>query len=481
MWVQSLRIKLGIFNALLITVAFGCVGYLRYAVTTYRVQQSFDQRLQQDAAALAVHIKPDPARGFVWDWSGLPRRDFFRIERLRTYSVVATFAGAILRADSCSEQMLALLSDEALTADLLRQRNGFITIEAAGGSQYRFVNLPIVAAGGSPEMSVHVGRSTETLRSLLDEYASMYSYSLPLIVVVAAIAGWFLAGRALKPFDELAHAAGEISSSSLNRQVTSTHTEVEVQRLAAAFNDMVVRLNRSFEQLRRFNADAAHELRTPLTILRGNTETVLESPSLTEDERELLTSSLEELDRLAALISQMLLLSEAEAGRQVLVKKPFGIKPVLADLAEQIQPMAADQGVEIAVLDLSDAVIYGDELWVRRALINILDNAIKYSKQNGRIEISSSVANGAARIRIRDYGIGIDANDLPHVFDRLYRADPARSRASGGLGLGLSLVKWVVESHDGNVRLSSELNCGTLCEIEFPVMAEPASGAAPMK
>jgi signal transduction histidine kinase len=178
---------------------------------------------------------------------------------------------------------------------------------------------------------------------------------------------------------------------------------------------------------------------------------------------------MEELDRLEELVSQMLTLSEAESGMQVLAKKPLNLKPIIEDLVEQIRPLAAVRSIRIEAEQLSDADITGDELWVRRAVVNVLDNAIKYSKDDGTVEVRCRVEDGAVRVGIADHGIGISPGDLPHVFDRLYRADPARSRASGGLGLGLSLVKWVVEAHDGKVWLSSDPDSGTLCEMEFPL------------
>jgi signal transduction histidine kinase len=232
---------------------------------------------------------------------------------------------------------------------------------------------------------------------------------------------------------------------------------------------MVARLSQSFDQMRRFNANVAHELRTPLALLQGENEIALRSESLSEEIRSVLISNLEELDRLTRIVNDILTLSEAEAGSQILSKKLINLKLLIGDLTDQMQLLAMERNIQIEVADLPDAVVEADDLWMRRAILNLLDNAIKYSRDGGRIQVSITNDAAKTRIGIRDDGIGISGRDLPHIFDRLFRADPARSRNNGGAGLGLALVKWVVEAHNGQITVASEPERGTAFQIELPL------------
>jgi len=479
--IASLRLKLGITNALLIAVVFASVGYIRHTTVTYRANRTFDRLLFEDARFLARRITSDPQLGFTWSGGTDEGAELVVMERLRPYILVTDMQGNPIRPDTYGQQIQRLLSSHLLDG-ILPATSGVQEINTEEGRGFRFISLPVRPRQGSEEeLLLHVGRSTESLQLLIREYALVYFYSLPLIVAISGVVGWYLAGRAVRPFEEVARAAGKITSENLNTQISSSFSETEVKRLVTTFNGMVSRLNKSFEQMRKFNLDVAHELRTPLAILRGETEVALGHANLTEEIRAILDSNLEELDRLSELINQMLTLSEAEAGGQTLAKEPVNLGAVIEDLVEQMRPLAEYQGIGVDLGVCADLHVQADELWLRRALINVLDNAIKYSSKDDVIRIWCEKSVGRGHIFIQDEGIGISGEDLPHVFDRLYRADPARSRASGGLGLGLSLVRWVVEAHGGKVRLQSRLDEGTLCEIELPLIQAPSEMPAEVR
>jgi heavy metal sensor kinase len=333
---------------------------------------------------------------------------------------------------------------------------------------YRFVNISLPSGIFPQPATAHIGRSMSSLRGVLREYLVFYVYSVPLMLAISVAVGWYLAGRALKPFEEITRTAEKITYENLNTQLLTEHKEEEIQRLVHSFNGMVRRLNESFQQMRKFNADAAHELRTPLAILQGETEVALRSPNLPDEIRLVLASNLEELDRLKRIVNDMLTIAEAEAGRQVLMKDPVDMKPLLEDLVDQMRLLAMDRNVRIDLNCSQELWVDADKLWIRRAIINLLDNAIKYSRDGGKIEVSATSQDSWVYLKIRDYGIGISPEDLPHIFDRLYRADPARSRDSGGAGLGLALVKWIIEAHKGNINVESQADYGSCFKITLP-------------
>ncbi len=446
------------------------IGLARYRTFAYRSIQNFDEDLMGDAKLVASRLRIDPD-GFNLVAGGLSPGDVLTLEEVRPYILLGDSQGRMFKPEFHSRYMQNLVSRGGLEG-VLGQKSGFGQASAPDGRNYRFASLVVKTSGNGDDIVLHLARPMDALTDLLREYRSIYLFSVPLILAVSVPVGWFLAGRALRPFEQIAKTAEQITSTNLSTRIVSRHAEEEVQRLVQAFNAMVGRLNESFQQMRKFNADAAHELRTPLAILQGENEIALRSPGVPEEIQSVLTSNLEELGRLTRMVNDMLTLAEADAGGQVLNLKPVRLVPLLGDLVEQMRVLALDRNISLSLLESPDVVVEADSLWLSRALLNLLDNAIKYSKDNGKIEVWVREDHNSACLGIRDDGIGIAPEDLPHIFDRLYRADPARTRSSGGAGLGLALVKWIVEVHRGQVSVRSEVDKGTVFEVTLPI--EPA-------
>jgi heavy metal sensor kinase len=466
---HSLRFKLIWIHGVTIALLVACIGLIRYHVISYRSRDRFDEILLSDGQFLISRLQPEKL-GIVSDADpSNPARS--SATRFEPYFVITDLKGNVLRPDLNNDYIYAMLKNVDLN-HILRQHNGFGNAVSADGSAYRFVSLPLPSGMLPQQAVVHVGRSMAQLGGILNEYFVFYIYSVPLILAISAAVGWYLAGRALQPFEEITRTAERITHENLNTQIVTEHTEEEIQRLVQSFNSMVQRLNASFQQMRTFNANAAHELRTPLAILQGETEVAMQSSDLPEEIRSLLESNLEELGRLTRIVNDMLTLAEAEAGRHVLAKEPVNVKILLEELVDQMALLAADQNVEIKLQEVSELWIDADALWIRRAFINILDNAIKYSKAGGAVGISATIDGLMVRIEVQDYGIGISSSDIPFIFDRLYRADPARNRESGGAGLGLALVKWIIEAHKGSIRVASQPDQGSQFEIFLPAIKQ---------
>lgn len=475
MKVRTLRFKLSLTNSLFISVFFVVFGWVSFRIFAYRVEQAFNRGLENQADFFARNVRatadglefrPEVASG-----------DVLALDTIRPFFVLTDLSGKVQREEIYGYYVRTLLKENDLDR-ILRNHSGFSSVDVVDGRSFRFISKILPSSDPNHVYVLHLGRGLDQLTEILDVYTRTYLWSVPFLVVAAAAVGWLLAGFALRPFDEIAKTAELITSEKLNTQIQDTHKEEEVRRLVQSFNSMVSRLCQSFNQMRQFNADVAHELRTPLAILQGESEVALRSDSIPEEVRALLTSNLEELGRLTRIINDLLILSEVEAGAQVLHKKRIELAPLIADLTDQMRLLAAERNVEIEVSKLAEAEVEADDLWLRRAFLNLLDNAIKYSRQGGRIQISITSDAGKARIHFRDAGIGISRQDLPRIFDRLYRADHARNRSSGGTGLGLALVKWVVEAHHGKIHVTSEPDRGADFQVELPLLPPESKGAS---
>ncbi len=469
---HSLRFKLSWINGLVICLVIVLIGFIRYGIVSYRSSRSFDENLMADARFILSHLKKSES-GYFLSSDGMSAADQLTLERMRPYIVVTDSEGKE-QGSTVHSVMRELLSGGGFE-NVLKQRAGFAQASSRDGTVYRIVSVPL--PGEAPNgFTLHLSRSMQSLQGVLSEYLTIYLVSVPVILGIAVTVGWYLAGRALKPFEEVAQTAEQITSKSLSTRIVTRHDEEEVRRLVEAFNAMVLRLDESFQQMRRFNADAAHELRTPISILQGEGEVALRNPDLPDDTRSMIASGLEELQRLTRIVNDMLTIAESDAGSQVLDRKPVHLRCLLEDLVEHMGVLAMERDMKIVLEGSADAVVEADALWLRRAFLNLLDNAIKYSRDGGRIEVRTEVLRDDVRITFRDEGIGISAADLPHIFQRSYRAVPARKRRRGGHGLGLALVKWIVESHEGTIRVESEVDRGTSFEVILPLA--PSVGEA---
>src|SRR6185295_15159407 len=234
-------------------------------------------------------------------------------------------------------------------------------------------------------------------------------------------------------------------------------------------NETLGRLDQAVGEMKQFSAALAHELRTPLAVLRGKTEFALLHPRTPEEYRRGLTSQLEELDALARLITQILTLARAEAGEIPLAREPVDLSALGAAVVEQLEPVAQAAAVDLACEAPDDVVVTGDRGWLERLLLNLLDNAIKFTPARGRILLRVSRENGAARLEVRDTGVGIAAEALPHLFERFYRVDPARSRHPDGSGLGLALAEWIADRHGATIAVASRPGDGSTFTVRLPL------------
>jgi len=292
--------------------------------------------------------------------------------------------------------------------------------------------------------------------------------ALPLLVIVAGVGGYWLASRNLAPLKSMAEQARHITHSNLDTRLDAGTAAEELAVLSGSFNELLSRLDQSFGHMRRFVADASHELRTPISIIRGEADVALAHERSADEYRQTLAIILDESRRLSRLVDDLLNLARADAGRVKLQVEEFYLNDLLAECCRSAQSLANARGVALECRCREDVAFRGDEVLVRRMAMNLIDNAIRYTPQGGSVTAALEAGAAGVEIRISDSGTGISAEAAPHVFERFYRGDKARTRQDGGFGLGLAIVKWIAESHKGGVELESKPGVGSTFTVTLP-------------
>lgn len=361
-------------------------------------------------------------------------------------------------------------SDEALQRALVNKYT-LETIADQHEGIIRFVTLP-VEDDGEIVYLVQVGASLKEIQQVLRQLLLVLLGSGIVALMASFFGGRFLAQRALKPVDDIINTARKIEAENLGQRLAVPPTEDELSRLVSTLNEMIGRLEHSFQQIRQFTADASHELRTPLTVIRGQTEVALRKERNAEEYREILSDNLEEIEWMSRLVENLLTLSRTDSGEIRLDTSPVHLEEILKDIYGDYVPIADAKHIKF-LLDVSQKIIIsGDEIQFRQMLLNLVDNAVKYTPEDGQIRLSLEKDGNFAKLQIEDTGIGISQEDLPHIFDRFFRVDKARSREMGGSGLGLSIVQWIVSAHKGHIEVTSKLGEGSCFTIRFPLESE---------
>jgi heavy metal sensor kinase len=307
----------------------------------------------------------------------------------------------------------------------------------------------------------------------LDRFRRVLFLSSPLLLLLASAGGYWLSRRALAPVDQVTREARSISAQSLSSRLVVPHTGDELQRLSETLNGMLERLEQAFRRITQFTADASHELRTPVALMRTRAEIVLRRSRSEEEYRETLRQILEDLQRTSSLIENLMLLARADSGAEALERTRINMAENVGEACLEGQALAETKQISLhAELPESPVWIDGDTNTLRRLFLILLDNAVKFTPPQGRITVSLSSSDGCAVAEVRDTGIGIAAEDLPHIFERFFRADRARSRETGGAGLGLSIGKWIAEAHGGTIRALSKPGEGSVFQVRIPLAGE---------
>lgn len=318
---------------------------------------------------------------------------------------------------------------------------------------------------------VSIGYSMQEVDEILRQLRATFELGFSIALVLAVVIGYLLARYSLQQVDIITNAAKRITAENLSKRLPLPVTNDEIARLTTTLNAMIARLDISFTQVRQFTSDVSHELRTPLAILMGELELALRNEMSQEDYHVLVVSALEEVMRLSKMVSSLLEISRAETGQVRLQKNLFDISKMTANICDDMQILAEDKYITLETEIQPYVTIIADESRLHQMLINVIDNAIKYTPRNGKVRVALSTRASQTRIEISDDGVGISEEDQAFIFNRFFRVDQSRSNDVVGSGLGLSIVRWIVEAHQGSIRVKSELGSGSTFTIVLPYEA----------
>ena len=317
---------------------------------------------------------------------------------------------------------------------------------------------------------VFVGSRLDEVSEIQEELLNSFAIGFPLAIILAAIGGLVLAGRALKPVKRITRTAQEVEARGLGKRIDEEHlVDDEIGQLTKVLNSMLSRLEKSFDQAARFSADASHELNTPLAIMQGELETALQREDISESDERILSNLIEETQRLKTITRSLLLFSQSDAGNLKLEKTSFDLSSTIQTLVEDTQALDASSNLSFKLNIEKEVPIQGDQTLLRQAIHNLLTNAVRYNRPNGTIEISLIEKTGMVIAKISNTGPGISPTNRNYIFDRFFREDSSRTRKHESFGLGLPLAREIAQAHGGNIVLVASNSEKTTFEIKLPL------------
>lgn len=461
----TVRARLTLFYAVMLTVVLVFFGALFYKALGLVLERRLTAELKDRALFLANHERVDD-RGVQLVFNPNDREEAYLVHSAtRYYQVFQLPSGALVVQSQELELLGVRLSPEAVRSLANDQEYSDMQLEK---ERLRFHN-DVVARDNANRYLVRVGIPLTPADEAQRGFLRSLLLLTPLGILLASLVGWEMSRRALRPMKSLAIAARHIDIKQLQERLPTRGAGDEVDEVAQAFNETLARLENSVGQMKQFTASISHELRTPLTALRGEAEIALLQARSVEEYKRVLTSQLEEFDKLAHMINQLLVLANAEAGEIRWTDQSVDLSALADSLVDQLEPVSAAKKINLSTSSQPHVHVRGDASWIERVILNLLDNAIKFTPEDGTVSIRVKAIGKEAELSVEDTGIGISSQALPHIFDRFYRAEPSRSKQVEGVGLGLALVRWIVEKHAGRISVHSELGKGSKFTIYLPM------------
>ncbi len=483
MKMRTIRAKIILLFVVIFGFTLSIFSGALYFLYARQSAQNFDLNLSNDALEIVGQIKGDVLLQGEIQSGLIPQPDTINFGANEYVQVLSIDGTVIIRSTSLKGMVLPVTKKVLRLA--LRHNQVFQTLEQSASSHLinkghlRIVTYPVFSNGLLTYL-VQVGSNTLVLDKSLLGLRILLLIGVPLTILATALGGFYLAKKAFDPIDRIIRTAQSISAEHLDRRLETKKVDDEISRLSKTLNAMFDRIEDAFKLQKQFTADASHELKTPLTILLGEIEVALKNPRTPDYYVSTLNSAVEEIRRITNIVDELLTMARLESGQMQLQMRPVRVDELLLDAISKTSAYASQRSISInyeiqstSGQENEEVLVAADRDKLLSAFINLLDNAIKYSHDNSTIRVVQVAEEKSVKLQVIDKGIGIDSEDLPHIFDRFYRADKSRSSggAQRGSGLGLSITRSLIESHKGTIRLTSQVGHGTTVTIELPLMS----------
>jgi len=472
---RSLRFRLIFWYASVLTVCFGVLGIATYLVLQNSLVRALEETLLRRARQIAQLATVETAR-HAESQIGVEIEARYSPGENDRFVRVTRSDGRLLYLSSAPPDHSFDPADLP-TARWPARRESARQVALAGRREMLLAAHVLEPLGG-PRYLIETGATLDGVQADLRKWRGFLLAMLPVVAAVALGGGSLLVRQSLSPVDRIAVTAERISSQNLGERLPVPKTGDELERLSLSLNRMIQRLEAAFQYSRRFVADASHELRTPLTVLRGELESLAQEPQLTQPWRDRLGSTLEEVERLTNIVEGLFAISRLDAGEAAAEWVKFDLGQLVVGTADQMALLAEDKQIRVTCRVTDPVWVEGDRARMKQVMVNLLDNAIKYTPPGGAITLTVCAQGAHALLEVADNGVGIPAEALPRVFERFFRVDPTRSREHGGAGLGLSIVKSICTAHQGQVTVESAPGRGSLFRVELPLAVAPAAAGS---
>ncbi|HTB12692.1 MAG TPA: ATP-binding protein [Bryobacteraceae bacterium] len=481
-FVRGLRFRLAVSYVAFFAILLAAIGFFFWRHLKQAAESDVHITVDADWDATVGYLHFDNERP-EWEYDRGDPDEAFAVERLRHVYLLTDANGILLQSSTIYDSIGV---DKPQTRALIQR----VLKEQRDHPEYSIQKdedgIPYyIRAGWTLDDHKHkyflaIGRSLALPYKTVENFTRSYLLLAPGMLALASVFGWLLAGIMIQPVNSVAQAAQSVTGSNLTMQIPLRGAGDELDHLIDSFNQMTDRLHQSFEQTRRFSTDVSHELRTPITAIRGQLEVALFTANTPDQYREAIINAMEDIEKLSSIVRALLLLSQAESGQVVLQKAPLDLGEVVRDLVDQFQIPAEEKDVKLTASIEPCAPVEADHTQIERLLSNLLSNAVKYTPKGGSVRVVVGPARepGWTKLSVEDTGVGIPAENLPHIFDRFYRVRNPQTNSIQGLGLGLSFVAWIVEAHGGRIDVASNSGEGTRFTVLLPSGPE-ASEPAP--
>ena len=457
MKLHSLRFRLILWFLSIETLILLLFSFLLYTLLSRNLYSHHDESLLLSQRRLLSYFQPLADNHF----RALPAE----INILRDAVEIRSKDGAVILSTKEFED----ISPQLPLLDLEEQDYEFLSVEIGSGEPVRILLTPL---GNGKYYLIQASRLGD-IKNTLATLKIILAILIPSVLAATSFGGYLIASRALLPVEQITNRAREIQAKNLDQLLDIKTSDVELRSLVTTLNEMMERLNRTFRSMQQFGLDAAHELKTPLTVMAGTVEVALNQDRSSSEYKEAMQTVLDEISRMIRIVNQLLLLSSFEAGKPDVYREPIDLSDLLHKIFELTQPLAEEKGIRTVFNVDSKVRILGDPGQVSQVFINLVDNAVKSTLENGSIQISLHTETGYATVKVSDTGIGIPSEELGNIFERFYQVDRARSGENRGIGLGLSIVKRIVQAHQGKISVESKVGQGTTFSVTFPMLMEP--------